>query len=227
MILLGINSVTNNLPFLLEGLSVTLVLTLISVAFATILGILLAMGRAYGRQPLPFFIYLYEKIFRGLPLLVILFLVYFGLNQVGVPITAFAAAISGLVLHSTAYQVQIYRSAINSIPDGQKKAAMSLGMPKIKIIVYVILPQVLRLSIPGWSNEFTILLKDSSIAFSIGVFELMARGDAINATNPGGTLSVLVFIALLYFILVFSINRGLNHLEKKYRIPGYEISSVQ
>jgi len=152
---------------------------------------------------------------------------YFGLNQIGIRITGFAAAIIGLVLHSTAYQVQIYRSAINSIPDGQKTAALSIGMSKTKTIFYIILPQVLRLSIPGWSNEFTILLKDSLIAFSIGVFELMARADAINATHPSGTLSVLLFIAALYFILVFSINRGLNYLEKKYRISGYEVAAAR
>lgn len=227
MILLGINSVTNNLPFLFEGLGITIGLTLISVALASIFGIFLAMARSYGKQPFPFFIYVYEKIFRGLPLLVIFFLVYFGLHQQGIHIKAFFAAIIGLVLHSTAYQIQIYRSAINAIPEGQKTAALSLGMSKPKTIFFIILPQVLRLSIPGWSNEFTILLKDTSIAFSIGVFELMARGDAINSMNPQGILYVLLFIAFLYFILVFSINRGLNYLEKKYRISGYEVTAIR
>jgi polar amino acid transport system permease protein len=227
VILLGINSVTNNLPFLFEGLGITIMLTIISVALATLFGILLAMGRSYARQPLPFLIYVYEKIFRGLPLLVIFFLVYFGLSQQGIHIKAFFAAVIGLVLHSTAYQIQIYRSAIYAIPEGQKTAAMSLGMSKPKTIYYIILPQVLRLSIPGWSNEFTILLKDTSIAFSIGVVELMARGDAINSMNPNGILYVLLFIAFLYFILVFSINRGLNYLEKRYRISGYELTAVR
>ena len=227
MILLGIDSVTNNLPFLFEGLGITIELTLISIALASVLGILLAMGRAYGKQPLPVLIYIYEKIFRGLPLLVIFFIIYFGLSQQGIHIKAFYAAVIGLVLHSTAYQIQIYRSAIHAIPEGQKTAAMSLGMSRLKTIYYIILPQVLRLSIPGWSNEFTILLKDSSIAFSIGVFELMARGDAINSMNPQGILYVLLFIAFLYFILVFSINRGLNYLEKRYKISGYEVTAVR
>jgi len=227
VILLGINSVTDNLPFLFEGLGITIALTVISVALASIFGILLAMTRSYGKQPFPFLIYVYEKIFRGLPLLIIFFLVYFGLHQQGIHIKAFFAAIIGLVLHSTAYQIQIYRSAINAIPEGQKTAAQALGMSKPKTIFFIILPQVLRLSIPGWSNEFTILLKDTSIAFSIGVVELMARGDAINSMNPQGILYVLVFIAFLYFILVFSINRCLNYLEKKYRISGYEVTAIQ
>jgi polar amino acid transport system permease protein len=227
VILLGINSVINNLPFLFEGLGVTIALTLVSVALATLFGILLAMGRCYGRQPLPFLIYIYEKVFRGLPLLVIFFLIYFGLSQQGIHLKAFYAAVIGLVLHSTAYQIQIFRSAISAVPDGQKTAAMSLGMSKLKTIYYIIMPQVLRFSVPGWSNEFTILLKDSSIAFSIGVVELMARGDAINSMNPDGILYVLLFIAFLYFILVFSINRGLNYLEKRYRISGYMAASVR
>ncbi|MBN1280581.1 MAG: amino acid ABC transporter permease [Candidatus Thermoplasmatota archaeon] len=227
MILLGINSIINNIPFLLEGLGVTIALTVVSVTLATVFGILLAMGRCYTRQPLPFLIYIYEKVFRGLPLLIIFFLVYFGLSQQGIHIKAFYAAVTGLVLHSTAYQIQIFRSAILAIPEGQQTAAMSLGMSKPKTIFYIILPQVLRLSIPGWSNEFTILLKDTSIAFSIGVVELMARGDAINSMNPSGILHVLLFIALLYFILVFSINKGLNYLEKRYRLSGYEVTAVQ
>ncbi len=227
MVLLWIDSIINNIPFLIEGLITTIVLTIISVALATLFGILLAMGRCYTRQPIPFLIYLYEKIFRGLPLLVIFFLLYFGLSQQGIHIKAFFAAIIGLVLHSTAYQIQIYRSAILAIPEGQKTAAISLGMTKSKTIYHIILPQVLRLSIPGWSNEFTILLKDTSIAFSIGVVELMARGDAITSMNPDAILYVLLFIAFLYFVLVFSINRGLNYLEKRFRISGYEMTTAR
>lgn len=211
----------------MSGLAVTIELTLLSLAFASILAIIMAFGRSYGKQPFPFFILIYEKIFRGIPLIVIFILVYFGLAQIGILIDAFNAAIIGLALHSTAYQIQIYRSAINSIPEGQIIAARSLGMSKLKAIRFILLPQMLRLSIPGWSNEFTILLKDTSIAIAIGVVELMRQGRYVIVRDPSSALYILLVVALIYFIFVFTINRGLSYLEKKYRISGLEISNVR
>jgi len=128
-----------------------------------------------------------------------------------------------LFLFIAAYQAQIYRSAINSIPEGQMTAASSLGMPKLKAIRYIILPQVLRLSIPGWSNEFTIVLKDTSIAFSIGIIELMRQARYIYVRDHELILYVLLIVALIYFILVISINIGLGYLEKKYQMSGFEM----
>jgi polar amino acid transport system permease protein len=187
----------------------------------------MAMGRSYAKPPLSLFIIVYEKVFRGIPLLVIFFLIYFGLGQIGLNIEAFYAAILGLALRSAAYQAQIFRSAINSIPQGQTDAALSIGMSKIKTIRHIVLPQILRLSIPGWSNEFTIVLKDTSIAFGIGVIELMRQGRYVYVRNPDLVLPVLLFIALIYFILVISANRGLSYLEKKYKISGLEIGAVK
>ena len=112
---------------------------------------------------------------------------------------------------------------INSIPEGQMVAARSLGMSKLSAIRYIILPQMLRLSVPGWSNEFTIVLKDTSIAFSIGVIELMRQGRYIYVNNPDYVLPVFLFIALIYFILVVSANKTLSYLEKKYKMSGFEI----
>jgi len=212
-----------SLPQLFDGLKITVGLTILSLLIGSILGILMAVGRVYGKKPISILIYIYEKTLRGIPLLVILFLIYFGLSQVGINLSPFNAAVLGLGLRSTAYQAQIYRSAINSIPEGQMIAARSMGMTKIKAIRYIILPQVLRLSIPGWSNELTIVLKDTSIAFSIGVVDLMRQGRYIYAVNHEQILSVLLIIALIYFVMVFSINQGLNYLEKKYKMTGFEI----
>jgi len=211
----------------MKGLSVTIGLTLTSVFVASILAIIMAMGRSYSRQPLPFLILIYEKVFRGIPLLVIFILIYFGLAQAGIILDVFIAAVIGLALHSTAYQIQIYRSAINSIPEGQFTAARSLGMSKLKAMRYIILPQMLRLSIPGWSNEFTIVLKDTSIAIAIGVIDLMRQSRYIIVRDPESALYILLFIALIYFILVFSINRGLSYLEKRYRLSGLEVINTR
>lgn len=221
------NPLIEALPQLGNGLLVTLGLTLASIILSSLLAIILAMGRSYAKQPIPFLILIYEKVFRGIPLLVIFILLYFGLAQVGFILDVFLAAVIGLALHSTAYQIQIYRSAINSIPEGQVIAGRSLGMSKFKTMRYIVIPQMLRLSIPGWSNEFTIVLKDTSIVIAIGVVDLMRQGSYIIVTHPESALSILVFIAFIYFSFVFSINRGLGYLEKRYRISGLEITNAR
>jgi polar amino acid transport system permease protein len=95
-------------------------------------------------------------------------------------------------------------------------------MNKLKAIRHVIIPQMLRLSIPGWSNEFTILLKDTSLAFAIGVIELMRQGRYIQVRDPDLVLVVYLLIALIYFILVFTANKTLRYVEKKYQMVGYQ-----
>jgi len=219
---LALETLIESLPQLFNGLAVTLGLTALAIILGTILGILLATGRSYGARPLAYLILIYEKILRGIPLLVLFFLIYFGLSQIGINFDAFTSAVIGLGLRSAAYQAQIYRGSINSIPVGQINAAFSLGMSKLKAIRYVILPQMLRLSIPGWSNEFTILLKDTSLAFGIGVIELMRQGRYIQIRDPDLVLPVFLLIAVIYFILVFTANKTLRYVEKKYQMAGLQ-----
>jgi polar amino acid transport system permease protein len=219
---LALETLIESLPSLFDGLTVTLLLTAFGIILGTILGILLATGRSYAARPLAYLILIYEKVLRGIPLLVLFFLIYFGLPQVGINFDAFTAAVLGLGLRSSAYQAQIYRGAINSIPEGQIHAAFSLGMNKLKAIRHVIIPQMLRLSIPGWSNEFTILLKDTSLAFGIGVIELMRQGRYIQVRDPDLVLIVFLLIAIIYFVLVFTANKTLRYIEKKYQMAGYQ-----
>ena len=224
MVSLEFDVLINALPQLLRGLENTLILTAAGLLIGSIMGILMAVGRTFGNKIVSTVIYLYEKIFRGIPLLVIFFLIYFGLSQIGINFEPLVAVVIGLGLRSAAYQAQIFRAALNSIPEGQSIAAQSLGMSKVQSIRHVLLPQVLRLSIPGWSNEFTIVLKDTSIAFSIGVIELMRQGRYIYVLHPEMILPILLLIALIYFVLVISINKGLSVLEKKYRMKGFDLT---
>jgi polar amino acid transport system permease protein len=219
---LALETLIESLPSLFDGLGITLLLTAFSIILGTIVGILLATGRSYSARPIATLILIYEKVLRGIPLLVLLFLIYFGLPQIGINLDAFTAAVIGLGLRSSAYQAQIYRGAINSIPEGQIDAAYSLGMNKLKAIRHIIIPQMLRLSIPGWSNEFTILLKDTSITFGIGVIELMRQGRYIQVRDPSVVLLVYLLIALIFFILVFSANKILRYVEKRYQMAGYQ-----
>ena len=110
---MDLNALISALPQLADGLKITLGLTILSLIIASILGILMAMGRSYSKPPLSLFIIVYEKVFRGIPLLVIFFLIYFGLGQIGINLEAFYAAILGLALRSAAYQAQIFRSAFS------------------------------------------------------------------------------------------------------------------
>ena len=219
---MALETLIESLPSLFDGLVVTLLLTALSVLLGTTLGIVLATGRSYASRPIAYLILIYEKVLRGIPLLVLLFLIYFGLPQIGINMDAFTAAVISLGLRSAAYQAQIFRGAINSISEGQIHAAYSLGMNKLKAIRHVIMPQMLRLSIPGWSNEFTILLKDTSIVFGIGVIELMRQGRYIQVRDPDSVLIVYLFIALIYFVLVFTANKTLRYIEKKYQMIGYQ-----
>ena len=219
---MALETLIESLPSLFDGLVVTLLLTAFSILLGTALGVILATGRSYASRPIAYLILIYEKILRGIPLLVLFFLIYFGLAQIGINMNAFTAAVIGLGLRSAAYQAQIYRGAINSIPEGQIHAAFSLGMKKFKAIRNVIIPQMFRLSIPGWSNEFTILLKDTSLAFAIGVIELMRQGRYIQVRDPNLVLVVYLLIALIYLCIGFIANKSLRYLEKKYQMVGYQ-----
>jgi polar amino acid transport system permease protein len=216
---LDIDILIQGLPRLMDGLAVTLALTALGIILGTTLGILLAVGRSFAGRILSTAILIYEKIFRGIPLLVLMFIIYFGS---GFDIDAFYAAVIALGLRSAAYQAQIFRGSINAIPTGQINAAYSLGMTKLKAVRYVIVPQMLRLSIPGWSNEFTILLKDTSLAFGIGVIELMRQGRYIQVRDPDLVLVIFILIAAIYLALVLIINRLLQQLDKKYHMVGYQ-----
>lgn len=221
-----LNLIWQGLPSLLSGTLVTITLTIYFLALGFILGILLALGRVYGSNFLKLLIIRpFERFFRAVPALVLLFLFYFGSSFFQVEISAFMAAILAMGLRSAAYQSQIFRGAIQSIGEGQMKAARSIGMNTFQSIRYIILPQALRLSIPSWANEYAVVLKDSSLAYAVGVTELLRQGRYIVARTFGNALLIYTVCALIYFILVFVGNQTLKILEEKYKIPGYEIKT--
>lgn len=192
------------------------------------MGIILALGRVYGSKYLQILVIRpFERFFRAIPALVLLFLFYFGSSFFNINISPFTAAVLAMGLRSAAYQSEIFRGAIQSIDEGQLKAARSIGMNMFQSIRFIILPQALRLSIPPWANEYAVVLKDSSLAYAVGVTELLRQGRYIIARTFGNALLIYVFCALIYFILVFAGNQFLKFLEKKYKIPGYEIKTRQ
>ncbi|MCF8063240.1 MAG: amino acid ABC transporter permease [Deltaproteobacteria bacterium] len=217
----SIDAILDALPYLLQGSLVTIGVVLGAMGLGLLIGVSLALGQVYGPRPLGVPIGLYIWFFRGVPLLVLLFLFYFGLfSLMGLNLSAFAVAAIVLGLISAAYQSQIFRGAILSLPEGQLKAARALGMSDTRAIVSVVLPQALRLSIPGWSNEYSIVLKDSAVAYALGVAEVMARAHFV-ATRTYEHLPLYVAAGMIFLILTFLGTRGLRMLEDKVRIPGY------
>jgi len=214
-------AVKDALPYLLQGSLVTLIVVAGAMALGLTIGVPLAVGQVYGRPALRRLIGVYVWFFRGIPLLVLLFLFYFGLcTALDINLSAFTVAIIVLGLISSAYQSQIFRGAILSLPEGQLKAARALGMSDLKSITFIVLPQALRLSIPGWSNEYSILLKDSAVTYALGVAEIMARAHFV-ATRTYQQLPLYLAAGVIFLILTYLGTRGLRMLEEKVRIPGY------
>lgn len=209
------------LPFLINGSLTTALIVVGAMFLGLAMGLAMACGMVYGRKWVRLVIGFYVWFFQGVPVLVLLFLFYFGLfNFMGLTLTAVAAVTIVLGMTTAAYQANIFRGAILSIPSGQFKAASALGMGNVQAIVYIVLPQALRISIPAWSNEFSIILKDSALAFVIGAPEIMARTQFV-ASRTYQHLPLYITAGVLYFILTWSGVKGLRVLETKLRIPGF------
>lgn len=216
-----LNAIREALPYLLQGALVTIALVLGALFLGLILGVFLAVGQVYGNRAVRSLVGLYVWFFRGVPLLVLLFLFYFGLfTLLGINISAFTAALIILGLISAAYQSQIFRAGILSLPEGQFKAARALGMSDARAVLFVILPQALRLSIPGWSNEYSVVLKDSAVAYALGVAEVMARAHFV-ASRTYQHLPLYFTAGVIFLILTYLGTKSLRLLEEKVRIPGY------
>jgi polar amino acid transport system permease protein len=197
----------------------TCLLTIVSLVAGFILGISLSLGRVYGNKLVSTICIGYIEIFRGTPLLVQLFIIYFGLPTVGVTLSPLYSALLGLSLNSGAYQAEYLRGSIQAIPSGQMTAARTLGMTKLKAIKNVVLPQALRISIPAWSNELIYLFKYTSIASIIQVSELTKEGELIASRNFR-YIEIFLIIALIYIIFTFVFTEIIDKLAKKMSIPG-------
>lgn len=173
----------------------------------------------FAPQPFRLLASAYERVLRSIPLLVTLFLLFYGLPSFGIRLAPFTAAVIGVGLRSSAYQSQIFRGAILSISENQFRAALAMGMNKIKAFRHIVMPQALRLAIPPWTNELTIVLKDTSMAFALGVVELVRQGRYIIVATREPLLIYLT-IAAIYLILTLLSNNTLGRLERRLRIPG-------
>ena len=207
------------LPPLLEGVLVTIKLIILSIPSGLILGILIAVGRVYGNKFISSLCAVYTIFFRGTPLLIQLFIIYYALPSIGIFFSPFMAAVTGFILCSGAYHSEYIRGAIQSIKTGQMMAAEALGMSRIKAVLYIILPQALRRAIPGCSNEIIYLIKYSSLAFMVTCVELTGAGKII-ATRHFRYTEVFMVVGIIYLLVVSIVTKFLSMAEKKLKIPG-------
>ena len=217
----GLAAIIEGLPYVLGGIGVTLSVVGGALAMGLAFGLLLAVVQVYGRPWLRRLAAVYVWFFRGIPLLVLLFLFYFGiLGALEVELSPFMVAIIVLGLISSAYQAQILRGAILAVPEGQMKAARAIGMSDRRAITLIVLPQALRLAIPGWSNEYAVIMKDSAVTYALGVAELMARTNHV-ASRTYQHLWLYLMVGCIYLVLTWLGTKALHLLEERAAISGY------
>ncbi|TKB26301.1 amino acid ABC transporter permease [Desulfopila sp. IMCC35006] len=217
----ALSVVLDSLPYLLQGSFLTAGIVVFAMFLGLFIGIFMSVGLVYGNRFIRYILTAYVWIFRGVPVVVLLFLFYFGLfSFLGLNFSAFATVSIVLGMTTGAYQANIFKGAILSLPHGQFKAASGLGMSDMQAIKNIVLPQILRMSIPAWSNEYSIILKDSALAFVIGAPEIMARTQFV-ASRTYQHLSLYITAGIIYFLLTWAGVIGLRKLEQYVRIPGY------
>lgn len=201
-------------PTLLKGAGITVFLSTVSMALAITLGLILAISRLYGPRPVGLLAAAYVEIYRGTPLLIQLYILYYGLPNIGIAITPIAAAIVGLAMNYAAYEAEIYRAGIEAVPKGQMEAALSLGMTKGLAVRRIILPQAARIALPPVTNDFIALFKDSSLVSVIAMVELTKTYSILSATTLRFFELGLV-TALLYFGMSYPLSVMARRLERK------------
>ncbi len=210
--------VLSNIDLLFNGVVITVALTIASLVLGFLAGFPAGAIEVYGSGYPKRAVEIAGIVLRGTPIVVILVVAYFVL---GIP-DAFTAAVLGLGLRSAAYQSQIFRGALQSVGEDQMEAARSIGLSRFGAIRNVIVPQALRRSIPGFQNEMTIVLKDTSVAFVIGLAELLTISYNLFVQQTTAVLEIILFASAVYFVLTFATNRVLDSLENYYAIPGGE-----
>ena len=203
-------------PLFLEGATTTVLLSFFSVIVGVGCGTLMALARLSSNQFLSKAAKVYIDIIRGTPLLVQLYLVYFGLATV-LDLNDFVSGVIAVSVNTTAYIAEIIRSGIQSVDKGQMEAGRSLGLSWWQTMRFIIIPQAFKASIPPLGNEFIAMLKDSSLVSVIGFEELMRRGQLIIAKTYAAT-EIWGTVAIIYLCMTIPISRLVAYLERKYNV---------
>ncbi|MBC7097543.1 amino acid ABC transporter permease [Candidatus Bipolaricaulota bacterium] len=205
------------LPWLLRGVGVAVEVLAGVMGFGLLGGLGAAVLQAYGPRPLGLLVTAGERLLRGIPPIVLLLLVFY----LPWDLPPLLVAILGLGLCSAAYQSQIFRTAFRSVSMGELQAARALGLSKTQAIIHVVLPQAVRRALGPWSNELSSQIKDTSLAYIVGVVEILRQARYIISYTYGNSLLVFCFCALIYFLLTRLGNSLLFRLEARLWVPGF------
>ncbi|WP_026908216.1 amino acid ABC transporter permease [Paucisalibacillus globulus] len=204
-----------SLPFLLEGVPMTIFLAIIGMAIGLILGFFISLGRGSNSIFLSLPARIYISFMRSTPIIVFLFLIYFGLPIIGINLTAFVAAAIGFGLNSSAYIAEIYRAALSSVDKGQWEAAKALNIGYWKTMRVIILPQAIRIAIPPLANVFLSVMLGTSLAAIITVPELFQKSQIV-AGRTFDAMTMYILVAFIYWPLGIAISFLQNRLEIRY-----------
>jgi len=204
---------------LAQGISYTIIVTLVCSATGLVIGLTLASLRRLNISGVNPLIDIYTYIFRGVPVLVLLFMVYFGLPSVGLKVPPLMAMALSLGLVTSAYLAEVFRGAFNSVNADEILAGQAVGMSKLQVLWYIDLPQMLRFSVPGMINEFTSVLKYSPFAYTVGIPEITKQAIALTSTTLRG-VEIYFAVGILYFAIYRFLLFGIQLINRHYQIPG-------
>lgn len=206
------------LPALLRGLLNTLLLGLFSIGIGIPIGLLISLVRLYGPRPVRWLSIVYIDVFRAMPVLVVLILIYYALPFVGIRLSSWVSAVLAFTFIMSAYSAEIFRSGIESIPNGQFEAAHALGLSFVMTLRKVILPQALRVVIPPTTSNCVSMFKDTSLASAVALPELLKEANDAQAlyANP----SPLIGAAFVYLAFLWPMVRLVGYLEKRSKVTA-------
>jgi len=218
-------AVFDNRDLLRTALKNTLWIAAVSMVLATVLGLLLALLRTSRFSPVRGIASLYINVIRGVPLLVLIFYVYFGVSiWLDIQFTNFQAGVISLTVFHTAFMAEIFRTGLTAVPPGQREAALSLGMSRVRAFGSITLPQAIRVAVPAAGNDFVGMVKDTSLVGVIGIFELYRTGQKL-VSDTFLPFEVWTGIAILYVGIVFMIDIIVRLTERRLR-PGSRARGV-
>lgn len=207
---------TTKFSVFMQGVSVTLELALFTVLLGSLLGLLVAVLRRLKFLPIRMLMNMYVAFIRGTPLLVQVLMIVYGLPQLGVRLPRMTLCVIALVINSGAYMAELIRAGLQSVDIGQSEAADSLGMSSRQKMLYIILPQAIKVTLPAVGNEFIAIIKESSVLYAVGVYELTYQANKLASVNYR-YLETLIVAALIYFVLTYVMSKLLALLEGRMR----------
>lgn len=212
---LDLSVVIKHLPLFLKGIFLTVEISFFAIVIGLAVGILAAVARTSSLRILHAIGAIYVEVFRNTPLLIQIFIIFFGLPGLGVKLSPYVSGLTALVLYVGAYNTEVIRAGLEAIPRGQTEAAKSLGLTGVQTFLYVILPQAFRVSLPALGNNWVALVKNSSLVSVIGMVELTWVASDLNALTFR-SFELFGAATLFYLALIFILTNIQNLVEKKF-----------